>query len=95
MKPPFDLQALRARVAASRSPDSPVEHQLAHVVRLRPITSDHEQATRWSDPQQWCRQHVDHRAGHQWSRRMDRAAGRAEFSFDDLATATMFALLYR
>lgn len=95
MKPPFDLKAFRARVAAIRSPDSPVENRLAHVVRLRPITSAGEQDARWNKPQHWCRQHVDHHGGHQWSRRMHRETNHPEFSFSDRLTAIRFALKYR
>lgn len=95
MKAPFDLQAVRARMAAACRPEDPTDHQHPHVVRLRSIGADHEAEARWGRPQRWCRDHVDHAAGHQWSRRVNPRTKEPEFSFSDAKTAMVFALLHR
>lgn len=96
MKPPFDLNKFRNRIAQiPRDPCAPTIHEQEHAVRLRPVASDVDQYARWTKPQEWCRQNVQHQHGHEWSRRMDRASEQPVFSFSDLSTGVMFAFLFR
>lgn len=96
MKPPFDLTKFKACLAAvPRDPRSPTPQPQNHRVTLLPITSDAEQRSRWDDAQDWCRSNVQHQQGHQWSRHMDRKSGRPVFSFSDVNTGVMFALMFR
>lgn len=96
MKPPFDLNKLKARIAAlPRDPRAPTSNPQQHEVKLLPVTTDNELHARWQEAQDWCRQNVQHHQGHEWSRRMDRDSGRPVFSFSDVSTGVMFALLFR
>ncbi|MBQ0819148.1 hypothetical protein KBI52_02670 [Microvirga sp. HBU67558] len=95
MKPPFDLTALKAQIAARRDPRGPVTHRLPHIVTLAAPTNEEEQFARWDEPYGWCLEHVDHGNGHKWSRRRDINTGEIEFSFTDVPTGVFFALAFR
>lgn len=96
MKPPFNLNMFKARIAAlPRDPRAPTNDSQQHEVKLLPVTSDNELHARWHEAQDWCRENVQHQKGHEWSRRMDRNSGRPVFSFSDVSTGVMFALKFR
>jgi len=96
MKPPFDLNKFRARIAVlPRDPRSPTDQPQEHPVKLLPINNDIELHTRWQQPQGWCREKVQYQQGHQWSRRMDHQSDQPEFTFSDAYTAKMFALRFQ
>lgn len=96
MKPPFDLNNFKARIAAlSRDPLAPTDYPQQHEVKLLPVASDNELHARWHEAQDWCRQNVQYQQGHQWSRRMDRNSGRPVFSFSDVSMGVLFALKFR
>lgn len=100
MRTPGFLGALRAWKAAQRKPGDPVDTvpgPCEHV-RLREIVTAADQQALWDDADEWCREHVDHAAGHLWSRRIDPGPHHDErvpvFSFSDLATAMWFRMLF-
>jgi hypothetical protein len=95
MKPPFDLSAFRAKVAALRNPRGPVPQRLPHVVTLKAPRNDQELHERWKEPQDWCWDNVQHGRGDLWSRRRDIRTGAIEFSFSCPSTGVAFALEFR
>jgi hypothetical protein len=95
MKQPFDVAALMARMASLHDSHGPVDHPLPYVVILAAPISDNELETRWRDAQEWCRDHVNHSAGDQWSRRRDQRNGDLVFSFSDLTTGVTFTMRFQ
>lgn len=100
MRTPGFLGALRAWTAAQRKLGDPVDTVPGPCdhVRLREITTAADQQARWDDADAWCRENVDHAAGHVWSRRVDRGPQHDKmvpvFSFSDPVTAFWFKMRF-
>lgn len=97
---PSFLAAVRAAAAARRRPEDPVEVVPTphHVVRLAEMRTVEDQRVSWDAADAWCRAHVNHAAGHQWSRRVDHGPGYDRrvpvFTFSDADTAFCFKMLF-
>lgn len=88
------LLALREHIARiPRDHHGPTHDFQEHVVRIKPpITED--DYDRLADAREWCREHVDHDQGHQWSWRRVVETDAVEVSFSNVFEAVMFKTVF-
>lgn len=77
-----------------RDPRGPSMDQLEHVVRLKPPITRDDHRYRLVNAREWCREHVDHDAGHRWHYRRVVEDDSLEYSFGCDIEAVMFRMIF-
>lgn len=86
---------LRKRIASiSRDPHGPDRVQQKYIVKLKPPVTEGDHVHRLANAQDWCREQVDHFAGHRWAWRRVVEDDSIEYFFSDDMEAVIFKMVF-